>query len=518
MKKTVYIVLAVVGVLAVAAILYLVLSPRSSSNALSDEIETTQIDIGPVSEIVGATGTVSSDQSALLTWKTSGLVADTYYEVGDVVQIGDVLAELDPGSLSPLDILAQAELVAAQKALDNLFESQTQAAMALQSVETARHALDDALNPVVDQSSALQAIAVAEKAVSDAGRRLNTLTAPVSQATLDQAQANLVLKEKKLEDNQQMIDRIQKKLDKRDDQYKPWESRRRYRQFMNGLEIQRNQLQIDYDNSLQKYEDLKSPPHPNDLALAEADLLDAQAQLLEAERSWQRMKDGVSPADLALLEARLADAQREYERIKDGPTAQDITAAQARVIAAQASLDRTSISAPFAGTITDVISQPNDQVSPGTPAFRLDDLSSLSVDVGVSEIDINLVEVGQPVILTFDAILAKQYNGRVVEVSPVGSTSLGIVDFMVRVELIDADSDVRPGMTAAVEIIINQTDEALRVPNQAVKGTSLVYRVDQHGNFETIEVTIGASSGKYSQVLVGDLSPGDVIVLNPHEL
>ena len=182
--------------------------------------------------------------------------------------------------------------------------------MALQSVETARHALDDALNPVVDQSSALQAIAVAEKAVSDAGRRLNTLTAPVSQAALDQAQANLVLKEKKLEDNQQMIDRIQKKLDKRDDQYKPWESRRRYRQFMNGLEIQRNRLQIDYENSLQKYEDLKSPPHPNDLALAEADLLDAQAQLLEAERSWQRMKDGVSPADLALLEARLADAQR----------------------------------------------------------------------------------------------------------------------------------------------------------------------------------------------------------------
>lgn len=287
---------------------------------------------------------------------------------------------------------------------------------------------------------------------------------------------------------------------------------------MNGLEIQRNQLQIDYDNSLQKYEDLKSPPHPNDLALAEADLLDTQAQLLEAERSWQRMKDGGSPADLALLEARLADAQREYERIKDGPTAQDITAAQARVIAAQASLDRTSISAPFAGTITDVISQPNDQVSPGTPAFRLDNLSSLSVDVGVSEIDINLVEVGQPVILTFDAILAKQYNGRVIEVSPVGSTSLGIVDFMVRVELTDADADVRPGMTAAVEIIVNQTDEALRVPNQAVIGTSLVYRIDQHGNFETIEVTIGASSDKYSQVLVGDLSPGDVIVLNPHQL
>jgi len=518
MKKTVYIVLAVVGVLAAAAVLYLVLVPRSSSTTLNDEIETTQIDIGPVSEIVGATGTVSSDQSALLTWKTSGLVADTYYQVGDVVQAEDVLAELDPGSLSPLDILAQAELVAAQKNLDNLLESQTQAALAFQTIDTAQQALDDAHSPIVDQSSANQAVAEAEKAVADADRRLKTLTSPVSQAALEQAQANLVLKEKKLDDNQKLIDRIQKKLNKRDDQYKPWESRRRYRQIMDGLEMQRIQLQIAYENSLQKYKNLKSPPNPNDLALAEADLLDAQAQLFEAQKSWQRIQDGTSPADLALLEARLADAQREWQRVKDGPTAEDITAAQARVTAAQATLDKASLVAPFDGTITEVFSKANDQVSPGTPAFRLDDLSALSVDVGVSEIDINLVEAGQPVILTFDAILDKQYNGRVVEVSPVGIASQGIVDFMVRVELLDADADVRPGMTAAVEIIIKKSAEALRVPNRAVEGSRFVYRVDQDGNLELIEVTIGASSDQYSQVLEGDLSPGDVIVLNPYEL
>ena len=515
MKKTVYIVLAVVGVLVLAAILYLVLSPRSSSTTLSDEIETTQIDIGPVSEIVGATGKVSSDQSALLSWKTSGLVADTYVQVGDQVQAGDVLAILDPGSLSPLDILAQAELVVARRALDNLIESQTQAALAYQSVETARQALDDARSPVVDQSSALQAVADAEKAVADAERRLKTITAPVSQAALDQAQANLVLKEKKLDDNQGMIDRIQKKLNKRDDQYKLWESRRRYRQIMDGLEIQRTQLEIDYENSLQKYENLISPQNFNDVSVAEADLLGAKARLLEAERAWQRIAEGVSLADLALLEAQLADAQREYERVRDGPTAQDIAAAQARVTAAQGALEKAQLLAPFDGTITDVISKPNDLVSPGTLAFRLDDLSSLSVDVGISEIDINLIEVGQPVILTFDAILARQYNGRVVEVSPVGSTSLGIVDFMVKVELTDADADVRPGMTAAVEIIIKQTGEALRVPNRAAEGTSFVYRIDRDGN---LVLTIGISSDQYSQVLVGDLSPGDVIVLNPYQL
>jgi len=282
--------------------------------------------------------------------------------------------------------------------------------------------------------------------------------------------------------------------------------------------MQRIQLQIAYENSLQKYKNLKSPPNPNDVALAEADLLDAQAQLFEAQKSWQRIQDGTSPADLALLEARLADAQREWQRVKDGPTAEDITAAQARVTAAQATLDKASLVAPFDGTITEVISKANDQVSPGTPAFRLDNLSALSVDVGVSEIDINLVEAGQPVILTFDAILDKQYNGRVVEVSPVGIASQGIVDFMVRVELLDADADVRPGMTAAVEIIIKKSGEALRVPNRAVEGSRFVYRVDRDGNLELIEVTIGASSDQYSQLLEGDLSPGDVIVLNPYEL
>ena len=515
MKKTVYFIIGVVVVLAVAAILYLVLTPRSSTVTLTDDIETTQIDIGPVSEIVGATGTVSSDQSAVLVWKTSGIVAETHYQVGDLVQTGDVLAVLDPGSLSPLDILAQADLVSAQKALDNLLESRMQSATALQAVEAAQEALDDASSPGIDQASALQVMAVADKAVADADRKLKTLTAPVSQAALEQAQANLVLKQKKLDDNQELIDRIQKKLNKRDDQYQPWESRRRYRQIMDGLEIQRTQLQIAYENSLKKFENLKSPPNPNDLAVAEANLLDAQAQLFEAQKEWERIKDGTSPADLALLEARLADAQREWQRVKDGPTAEDITVAQARLTAAQATLDKASLVTPFDGTITEVISKSNDQVKSGTPAFRLDDLSSLTVDVGVSEIDINLVEVGQPVIMTFDAILAKEYNGRVIEVSPVGSTTQGIVDFMVKVELTNADADVRPGMTAAVEIIISQTDETLLVPDN---GKSMVYRVGQDGKFEAIEVSLGISSEKYSQVLDKYLSPGDSIVLNPHEL
>jgi HlyD family secretion protein len=480
MKKTLYIVIGLVAVLAIAAIAYFAFNRGPSAITLSEDVETAPVKTGPVSEIVGATGTVSSNQSATLNWKTSGIVGETYVQVGDEVQAGEVLAVLDQGSLSPGDILASADLVTAQKALDELLESEVQAASALQAVEAAQEALDEAHRPDLTQATALQAIAEAEKAVDETERKLKIITAP--QSAIDQAQANLVLAEKKLADHDESIDRIQKKLAKRDDQYMFWESRKLYKKILESLDFQRIPLQISLENAEQKYQDLLAPPNPNDVAVAEANLLEAQAQLLEAEKEWERIKDGTSLADMALLEAQLSDAQREWERVKDGPDAGDVAAAQARVTAAQATQDNTKIVAPFSGTITEVISKTNDQATPGTPAFRLDDLSHLWVDVGISEIDINLVEVGQPVILTFDAILAKEYNGKVVGVSPVGSTTLGIVDFKVTVELTDPDADVRPGMTAAVEILVNQIGAALLVPNRAaraIQGKRMVSVADQ---------------------------------------
>lgn len=464
MKRTFLILIGLIAVVAIAAIAYFVFRPSRTEVAVPENVENTPLTTLPVSDIVGATGTVTSNQSAILKWKTSGLVGETYVQVGDLAQAGDVLAVLDPASLPPVDILAQADLVVAQRALDDLLESEVQAAKASQAVEAAQQALEDARNPDVDQSAAQQAIAEAKKVVEEAERKLKILTNPVSSSALDQAQANLVLAEKKLNDNQQTIDRIKKRLAKRDDQYRFFESRKLYKKILESLELQRIQLQKSFENSRQRYINLQSPPNPNDVAVATANLLEAQAQLSAGQREWERIQNGANPADIALLEAQLVDAQREWERVKDGPTPEDIAAAQAQVTAAQATLGNTRIEAPFSGVITEAFSKLNDQVSPGTPAFRLDDLSHLWVDVGISEIDVNLVKPGQPVSLTFDAILTKEYQGRVVEVSPVGTTNLGIVDFKVRVELIDPDQDVRPGMTAAVEISVNQAEEALSMP------------------------------------------------------
>jgi len=221
--------------------------------------------------------------------------------------------------------------------------------------------------------------------------------------------------------------------------------------------------------------------------------------------------------DLALAESKLEDARREYERLSKGEESDEVKAARARVAAAEATLALAKLIAPFDGTITQAKPVVGDQVTPGTVGFRVDDLSSLLVDVQVSEVDINHVAVGQSATLSFDAILGKTYNGNVVEVGQAGDTVQGVVSFTVTVELTDADEQVKPGMTAAVSIVVDEVQNVLLVPNRAVRlvdGDRVVYVLKD--NVPTpITITLGTSSDTMSVLTSGDINEGDLIILNP---
>ena len=265
----------------------------------------------------------------------------------------------------------------------------------------------------------------------------------------------------------------------------------------------------------------------------------AQAQILLTDainqyqyaiwyQNW--LKVGADEIEMAILDANVAialanleAAEREYEMLKDGPDPDDIALIKARIAAAEATLDQTTITAPFDSVITSVDLLPGDLVAPNTLAFRVDNLNNLLVDVGVSEVDINQIDVGQPVTLSFDAVLGKEYQGEVIEVSPVGIQQQGLVSFDVTIELLDADEDVRPGLTAAVEVVVRQVENALLVPNRAVRwvrGEQVVYLADageniNPSNLKMVPVTLGASSDEFSELIDGEIKDGDLVVLNP---
>ena len=546
MKKFLIITTVIVAII-LGAFVFINWNARRNATALLAGLETEAIRRGSLSSAVGATGTVRSNQSADLIWKVSGQVDQILPEVGEGIAAGDTLATISETSLPASIILAQAELVNYEKELETLMTSSLHQAEALKAVEDAENALQDALHPELAQAQALAAVAAAEADLDKAQTQLAIISNPASQNAIDQAYANMLLAENKLNKTHDSIDKIERERYKVGATRMPAEFRRDIIKGLNkaleGLEFQRSQDQLAYNRAVSKYETLLKPPDPLDLAVSEAAVFAAQAQLDNARLQYKRIENGASPADIAVLEARLADSQREYERVKDTPPIEDIITLEANIAASQAAIDQTEITAPFSGTITRVDIQPGDQVSPGTRAFQIDDISTMLVDINVSEIDINLVQPDQSVVLNFDAILAKEYHGKVVDVAVVGTETQGVTSFQVTVELLDADADVRPEMTSTVDIVTSKVDDVLLVPNRAIRlldGERVIYILTEspinlpdelNGNSDglsifraeqspldaivPIRVTLGASSALYSEVISGDLKEGDLVILDP---
>jgi HlyD family secretion protein len=93
----------------------------------------------------------------------------------------------------------------------------------------------------------------------------------------------------------------------------------------------------------------------------------------------------------------------------------------------------------------------------------------------------------------------------------------GVVSFTVTVELTDADELVKPGMTAAVNVVIEEQKDVLLIPNRAVRlvdGERVVY-VLVDGQPVQVKIKLGTSSDTMSVLVGGDIKEGDQIILNP---
>jgi HlyD family secretion protein len=442
------------GVLIVAVIAGLLLS-RTRAAAQQGTWQTVAAATGPLTSTIGATGTVRANQYDDLGFNTTGTVAKVYVQVGDSVKAGTVLADLQDSSLPAQVLMAESDLVTAQRNLDTLRQSGLASANAELALAKARDAYDKAQR---------------KNRTQQGGNRATAETIKATEADLNYA------------------------------------------------EVQVKQA----ENNAKKYSN-KSADDPL-RAAAEKALYDARhnRDVIQAELNWYTgqptsIDQAILDGELAQAKATLDDAQREYDRLKNGPDPNDIAAAEAQVAAAKATLELKHITAPFDGIITSVDVKPGDQVAPGTPAFGLANLTRKFVDVEVSEVDINSVQVGQDASLSFDAILNKTYQGKVTEVGIVGQSVQGVINFTVTVELQDADAQVKPGLTAAVNIVVEQLENVLTVPNAAVRvlNNNRVVYVLRNGKPTPVTIVLGASSDTASQVVSGDLKDGDLIVLNP---
>jgi HlyD family secretion protein len=399
--------------------------------------------------IVSATGEIVPEQTALLSVKTGGVVAEVLVEEGDSVQSGQVLVRLEGiEQLRAAVSAAQFELANAQFALNALYkDTDLLAAQALQAKDDAEVALEDLLNPELQQALALKAIADAKKAVEDANRRLSSVKSAADSADIEAQKAQVVL--------------AKDALDKAKDDFEPYENKPEDNLTRANFQSKLAAAQQTYDAAVRRLNSLLGTGSEADIAVAQADLATAQAQVTVAEREWERVKTGPNQADVALLEAQIAASARDYEIFKDGPDPDDVALAEARlanardqVAAAEAALADLELLAPFAGVVSELHINPSEWVAPGQPVLLLADLGHLQVETtDLGEIDVAQIAVGDVATITFDALPDEVVQGTITSIAPKAAEGSG-VNYTVILEMDRVPSALRWGMTAFVDITL----------------------------------------------------------------
>jgi multidrug efflux pump subunit AcrA (membrane-fusion protein) len=395
---------------------------------------------------VSATGELVPEQYASLSVTTPGVLEEVFVKEGDLVAEGQLLLQIKGGEQAQAAVTAaELELTMANNALNDLFDNtELIAANALKTAEDTEDALEDLLNRELQEALALQAIADAEKRIEDTERKYNYTINRADQADIDLQKAQVIL--------------AKDALDKAIEDFEPYENKPEDNLIRANLLGRKAAAQQAYDDAVRDLNALMGTGSETDIAVAAADFATAKAQLIQAQRDWERVQEGPSPGDVAVLEAQIASAYEDYETYKDGPDLDDIAAAEARIAnaeaqlaAAQSALDDLQLLAPFSGTISELNVKSSEWVSPGQPVLVIADLASLQVETtDLSEVDIARVAVGDTVRVTFDA-LPDTTEGTVIRISPKAAQGSG-TNYTVTVTLSDLPEGLRWGMTAFVEL------------------------------------------------------------------
>jgi HlyD family secretion protein len=261
--------------------------------------------------------------------------------------------------------------------------------------------------------------------------------------------------------------------------------------------------------------------------LAQANLLQGEAELADARNAWQRSQELLQQKFIAA--SAYDSALARYNKAKAAISAQRaaITAAQANARAAQVGVDQTLIRAPFDGVILTKNANVGDNITPFSSAadskgavVTIADMDTLEVEADVSESSLAKIRIDQPAEIQLDAFPELRLSGTVSRMVPTVDRSKATL--LVKVRFNDHDPRVLPDMSAKVAFLSKAVPPEDRTPVTAVQPAAIVQREGKSVAFvvaddkaRLVPVVAGRKVGEL--VEVRGLKPGDKVVLNPAE-
>ncbi len=209
-----------------------------------------------------------------------------------------------------------------------------------------------------------------------------------------------------------------------------------------------------------------------DVAQVKGALLSAQSAYekarIELNREKQLFEKGLSS------QSRLDIVQNLYDQ-----ASAQVQISQATLDRTQDQLDKCTIRSPMDGIVTKLNSEKGENVvigtmnNPGTVIMVVSDLSAIEIEAEVDETDIASIKVGQDVEILLDAFPDTTFKGEVIQVgNSAKASSFAVSDqvtnFLVKILILDKVENIKPGMTASVDITTDFRDDAIKVPAGAV--------------------------------------------------
>lgn len=275
-------------------------------------------------------------------------------------------------------------------------------------------------------------------------------------------------------------------------------------------------------------------------AQLEKSRVEAEAPDVElAERNYERASQLFAQqlvAPQALDEARtaldVARNRREAARVQLGISKARVAEAQANVAQAQATVERAeeelanaTIRAPISGTVLtrDVeIGSPVSSIlnmgAAATLVMTLGDIDQVFVRGKVDEVDIGRVRVGQVARISVETFKDRTFEGRVTQISPIGTEKDNVTTFEVKVSIDNPGSELKANMTANAEIVLEEFPDSLIIPEAAItydaqrNPTVEVLDPAAENGRRRVSIKTGVGNGTRTQVLDG-LKAGDKVLL-----
>jgi HlyD family secretion protein len=314
-----------------------------------------------------------------------------------------------------------------------------------------------------------------------------------------------------------------------------------------------------------KYNGLLAGSSEDEITVAAADLRTAEVTLADAQGNYDRVAykggvgasqeamalqeatinhakalanynlaiEGADDEELKAAEADISSAQATLNNLLQGSSDEEIALGESKVRSAQLSLDsamrdveEATLFAPIDATVTAVNIQKGERTTEGDAgnvAIVLTDLDPLHIDVEIDEIDVPLIDVGQPAVISVDALPDSSLSGAVSEIAPAPvSVDDGVVTYEIAVTLNEQSTGARQGMTANVNIETERREGVLVIPSVFIQvdadtGMTFVEQPGPEGEAVRTEITLGDRSDQVVEIVDG-LEEGDMVLMPEMDL